>query len=252
MSADPTRATNGSKDAAVDPYERVRVVFDDWAERGRAEGMEAGHAYSARLGFDRLELAEGQHYLDIGCGNGYTVRWAAELVGAEGQAEGVDLAPNMIERAQARSTALSNVLFQVAAYPHHTLPRRAFDGIFSMEVFYYLPDVHGALAETCSLLRPGGHFACLVDFYEENPARHSWPEELGCDMTRLSMAGWQAAFERAGLEVVEQTCIQYPVVPGEEPGWKQTQGTLLTLGRRPAPNRPPAGLTSGDGSKSSG
>lgn len=233
MSSDPTQATNGSREAAVDPHARVRAVFDDWAERGRAEGMEAGHAFSARLGFDRLELAAGGHYLDVGCGNGYTVRWAAEIVGTEGQAVGVDLAPNMVERAQVRSAGLSNVLFQVAAYPDHTLPRHAFDGIFSMEVFYYLPDLGGALAETRSLLRPGGLFACLVDFYEENPASHSWPEELGCPMTRLSMAGWQSAFERAGMEVVEQSCIQYPPVAGETPGWKQTQGTLLTLGRRP-------------------
>ena len=235
MNTDPRRATNGSKDTSVDPHERVRAVFDDWAERGRAEGMEAGHGFSARLGFDRLELRAGQHYLDVGCGNGYTVRWASEIVGSEGQAVGVDLSSNMIERAQAASTGLSNVLFQVAAFPDHILPRGAFDGIFSMEVLYYLPNLPGALAEICSLLRPGGRFACLVDFYEENPESHSWPEDLGCPMTRLSMAGWQAAFERAGLKVLEQSNIQYPLEPGETPGWKHTQGTLLTLGQRPLP-----------------
>ena len=50
----------------------------------------------------------------------------------------------------------------------------------------------------------------------------------------LSMAGWRAAFEAAGMTVVEQSCIQVPLSAGEEPDWKHTQGSLLTVGERPA------------------
>ena len=103
-----------------------------------------------------------------------------------------------------------------------------------MEVLYYLPDLPGALAEVERLLAPGGRFACAVDFYAENPESHSWPDDLGCPMTLLSMDGWQAAFELAGLAVLEQACIQYPLADGETLGWKHTQGSLLTLGQRPA------------------
>ena len=117
-------------------------------ERGRAEGMEEGHGFGARAGFDRLMLAPGDHYLDIGCGNGYTVRWASDVVGDEGHAVGIDLSPNMIDRAREASAGRANVQFHVAAFPDHVLPRTAFDGIFSMEVLYYLPDLKGAL-EAC-------------------------------------------------------------------------------------------------------
>ncbi len=76
---------------------RVRDVFDDWARRGRAEGMERGHGPTARQGFDRLEVGAGTRYLDIGCGNGYTVRWAAA---AGARATGLDVSAEMITRAR--------------------------------------------------------------------------------------------------------------------------------------------------------
>jgi ubiquinone/menaquinone biosynthesis C-methylase UbiE len=213
--------------------ERVREVFDDWAARGRAEGMESGHGFSARAGFELLELGEGAHYLDIGCGNGYTVRWASALVGESGRAVGIDLAPGMVARAREASAGLGNVQFHEAAFPDHPLPRGAFRGVFSMEVLYYLPDLKRALEEVTALLEPGGRFACVVDYYRENEASHGWPDDLGVPMTLLSMAGWGAAFEAGGLTLLEQRCIQHPLAPGEEPGWKHTQGSLLTVGVRP-------------------
>ncbi|MDA1196083.1 MAG: class I SAM-dependent methyltransferase [Planctomycetota bacterium] len=209
--------------------DRVRAIFDDWAERGRAEGMEYGHAFAARMGFRALELAAGQRYLDVGCGNGYTVRWAAPLVA---EAIGLDLSPAMVARARAASTDFEQVAFHEAAFPVHELEPASFHGVFSMEVLYYLPDVDAALRAIHDLLVPGGRFACVVDYYRENEASHSWPDDLGCPMTLLSMTGWRGAFQGADLEVLDQQCIQQPLLPGESPGWKHAQGSLLTLGRR--------------------
>ncbi|MDJ0521765.1 MAG: methyltransferase domain-containing protein [Planctomycetota bacterium] len=232
--SDVPSASNGDREPVQDAHARVRDVFDDWADRGRAEGMESGHGFAARQGFDRLELTTGAHYLDVGCGNGYTVRWASDVVGAEGRAVGIDLSPNMIERARELSAGLPNVQFHEAAFPEHPLPRGAFAGIFSMEVLYYLPDTAGALHEIARLLQPGGRFACVVDYYRENEESHTWPDDLGVAMNLLSMAAWRGAFEEAGLTVIEQTCLQYPLEEGKEPGWKQTQGSLLTVGEKRA------------------
>lgn len=213
--------------------DRIREIFDEWAQRGRAEGMEAGHSLSARVGFERLGLESGDRYLDVGCGNGYTVRWAAAVVGDDGRGFGLDLSPEMVARAKEASAGLANVEFHVAPFPQHDLAHGSFRGIFSMEVLYYLADVEGALREIAALLAPGGRFACVVDYYKENEASHGWPEDLGCPMSLLSMKGWRGAFEAAGLDVLEQQCVQYPLTPGEEPSWKQTQGSLLTVGQRP-------------------
>jgi len=96
--------------------EKVATLFDAWAQSGRAEGMERGHVPTARQAYERLGVGPGHRYLDIGCGNGYTVRWAA----AEDQtveAYGLDLSEKMVERARAQSTDLPNTRFIHSQFP---------------------------------------------------------------------------------------------------------------------------------------
>lgn len=210
---------------------QLREVFEAWAQTGRAEGMERGHGHAARRAFELLKLAREGWYLDIGCGNGYTVRWAAEAA-PDGWAVGIDLSPAMVERARTASSGMSNVEFQVATFPDTALPHGCFDAVLSMEVVYYLPDLHDALREIARLLVPGGRFACVVDYYEENPASHGWPGELGVEMTLLDAAGWRHALERVGLSVVLQERVTQPAAEGLAE-WKVTAGSLLTLAERP-------------------
>jgi SAM-dependent methyltransferase len=212
---------------------RVRDVFDDWAKRGRAEGMESGHGPAVRAALARLPLRPGGRFLDIGCGNGYAVRWAAERTGPEGLATGLDIAPGMIERAQLLSTDVPGVRFLEASWPEHPLEPASIDAILSMEVFYYLSDLGAALRAAHDVLVPGGQFALLMDHYEENPASHGWPEQLGVGMHRLSREGWRAALEAAGFEVLSQTQVRQVRGEGDEETWKHTLGTLLTMARRP-------------------
>jgi len=221
-----------------DTIQRVTAVFDDWALAGRAEGMERGHGPYARRAFDLLPVdAPPFRYLDVGCGNGYTVRWAAErLAGRGGLAVGLDGSKEMVARAQTLSAG-SDAQFIHAAFPEHgrgdLLEPGSFDAIFSMEVFYYLPDLGAGLAEVARLLRPGGRFACVVDFYGENTASHGWPDDLGVPMTLLDRAGWRAALEAVGLAVVHQD--QLKAAPGSDGGsWKETMGSLMTVAERPA------------------
>lgn len=196
--------------------------------------MAKSHAPTARQAFDRLALTSRMHYLDVGCGNGYTVRWAADLVD-EGKAVGIDVATNMIERAKAITGDDERASFFVTPFPEHELSEvlvpGGFDRVFSMEVFYYLPDVDAGMREVARLLKPGGRFACVIDFYAENEASHSWPADLDCSMTLLSEAQWREAFEGAGLTVIEQTRLTQP--PSENvDDWKVEVGSLLTLGER--------------------
>ena len=218
--------------SANEQVERVRQVFDEWAAAGRAAGLEEHHGPSARPAFDRLALRSDAHYLDIGCGNGYTVRWAAEAC-PEGHAIGLDVSGQMIELARRTSAEWNQVEFRQSEFPEHWLPEASFDAIFSMETFYYLPDIPAALARVHELLKPGGRFACVVDFYAENTASHGWPLELGTEMRLLSALGWKNAFAAAGLEVTEQTRVRRPV-DSRAPEWKIRQGSLLTLGAKPA------------------
>jgi cyclopropane fatty-acyl-phospholipid synthase-like methyltransferase len=216
----------------TDQLLRVRDVFDEWAETGRAVGPEQGQGVVARRAFDALAVAPGQHFLDIGCGSGYVVRWAAQ-VATSVDALGLDVSAQMIALARAATTGLPNARFRRASFPHIDLEPHHFDAVFSMESFYYLADLPGGLKAVRDLLVPGGRFACLVDYYRENTASHCWPDELGVAMHLLSAPEWGAAFEDAGLEVLHQERLCTPYVPGTSLTWKHTEGSLLTLGRWP-------------------
>ena len=227
----------------TDPTSRVQIsrvteVFDRWAEAGRGEGMERSHGPAARRAFDMLgfdALSGPFRYLDVGCGNGYTVRWAAALLEQRGGlAVGLDGSAKMIERARSHA-GRGPQRFVHAPFPEHQrrelLVENSFDAVFSMEVFYYLPSLEAGLAEVQRLLKPGGRFVCVVDFYAENTASHGWPAMLDVAMDLRSAAEWRAAFAGAGLRVVEQGRLRAPAgSPGD--AWKITEGSLFTLGEK--------------------
>ncbi len=193
--------------------------------------MEQSHAPFVRRVFQELDLPRDAWYLDIGCGNGYTVRWAAGAA-PQGKAVGLDLSAEMVARARTASAGLPNVEYLQAAFPSHNLPHGRFDVVFSMEVLYYLPDLNGAVQEVQRLLKPGGLFACMVDYYQENAASHGWPTDVGLDMTLLDEAGWRRMLEDSGLGVIEQRRVRLPPEEASE-SWNTTEGSLLTLARRP-------------------
>jgi SAM-dependent methyltransferase len=225
----------GPPDQRRDRHAEARVtqagsLFDQWADAGRGEGMERAHAPIARRVFDALPLPPDGRYLDVGCGNGYTVRWAAERMPA-GRAVGLDVSAQMIARAQSLSADYPNAEFIESPFPAPGLPDGSFDAIFSMEVFYYFPDIDAALEAVAGLLKPGGAFACVVDYYGENEASHGWPEHVGVAMTLLSRSEWRRAFERAGLVRVRQEQITMPASEATE-AWRATVGSLVTMGER--------------------
>lgn len=190
--------------------------------------MAESHTPFTRRGFELLGLNSESNYLDIGCGNGYTVRWAAEAC-PQGRAVGLDVSTQMISRARALSEELENASFIQSAFPTPELISGSFDAILSMEVFYYLPDLAAGLSDVTRILQPGGRFACLVDFYAENEASHSWPQDLGVHMTLLDAGGWKKAIQDAGMTVTEQRQIRLDPAEASEP-WKAEVGSLLTLG----------------------
>jgi ubiquinone/menaquinone biosynthesis C-methylase UbiE len=203
----------------VKQSERVGKIFDDWAAAGKAEGMEERHTPTARRAFEQLAIVPGQAYLDIGCGNGYSVRWAAD-VDPSIRAVGLDVSPRMIERAKVASANVPNASFLLGAFPSDQLDEGSFDAIFSMEVFYYLEDIDAGFAAARRLLRPSGRFACAVDRYVENKDSHSWADDLGVPMHLLSMAEWKDRFAQAGFTQVDQELAHPTLI---------TYGTLRKL-----------------------
>ncbi|CAN5454047.1 methyltransferase domain-containing protein [soil metagenome] len=107
--------------------------------------------------------AAGDRVLDIGCGLGDTTRRLAELVGAGGDAYGVDVAPRMIETATAEASEAGapNVAFAVRDV--ETTPfDRTFDYAFSRFGTMFFANPVAALRNVCDALEPGSLLNIVV------------------------------------------------------------------------------------------
>ncbi len=185
-------------------HPQTASLFDDWALRGRAEGMEAGHSPRALQALRAIPLEAGQRALDLGCGNGWATRWIKAEVGPKGSAAGLDASLEMVARAIGASRHLDGLEFVVGSFDALPWADASFDHVFSFEALYYAPDLDAALAELRRVLKVGGSATIGTDFYAEHTASHAWPEQLGIPMELLSAEGWAARLEMAGLRVVDQ------------------------------------------------
>jgi len=100
----------------------------------------------------------GQTVLDLGSGPGLDSLLAARRVGPTGKVVGVDLCPEMVEKARCNAALLGlhNVEFVNAGIEKLSLPDGSVDVVISNGVFNLCPDKEGVLAEAFRVLRPGG------------------------------------------------------------------------------------------------
>jgi len=211
-------------------HRSTREVCDDWARDHHADGMERHHRPRVEQAWRTLSPGSGD-YLEIGVGNGYAIRHLAMTTFAAGQCVGLDLSPHMVEKARGKTADLGNVRVECGDFLRWSpSEEQRFALIFSMEVFYYFPDIQSGIEHAVQLLAPGGTLMVLVNYFTEHQASHQWPDLLDTPMTLWSAADYQEGFRRAGLVEVEQT-FYLDAPDTAEPG---DPGTLATSGRRPA------------------
>ncbi len=117
----------------------------------------------------RLDLTDGQHVLDIGCGSGPTTLELARRVAPGGVATGADIAASMVAAAERRAEAagVTNVRYVTADAQTADLGEAAFDAAFSQFGVMFFADPEVAFARIRRALRPGGTlaFTCWQDLF---------------------------------------------------------------------------------------
>ena len=105
----------------------------------------------------------GDRVIDLGCGFGDTTQRLAELVGAEGEAFGVDVAEPFIEQArkEAEEAGVENVRFAVGDV-QVTEFDETFDYAFSRMGIMFFANPVAALRNVREALAPGGRFCAVV------------------------------------------------------------------------------------------
>jgi arsenite methyltransferase len=135
---------------------RILGYQDAWLE-GLPEGTVASFAGTGNP-FGAGELESGDHVVDVGCGAGIDSLIASRMVGPEGSVIGVDMTPEMVQRAalSAREGGFANVRFERGLAEALPAEDGWADVVISNGVLNLFPDKLAGLEEMARVLRPGG------------------------------------------------------------------------------------------------
>lgn len=173
------------------------TAFDEMSTRnatGEDRRLELDFIWQA------LELATGTRLLDAGCGSG---QFAIAFAERGCLVDGVDLSPEMIERARANATnAGVDMTFSVGDLAHLNAPDASYDAIVARMVLQFSPRLSAVLDEFERVAMPNARLwlsvpGALSPIYRESWQRFVDPEPrsltylLPWELTRLlEERGW--------------------------------------------------------------
>ena len=139
----------------------VAEAFGYSAEQLSSIPAEANMGLSCGNPTAYAHLRPGEVVVDLGCGGGLDVFLASARVGAEGRAIGIDMTPEMIERARrnAEKGGYTNVEFHLASIHKLPLEDNSVDCVISNCVINLAPDKQAVFREVARVLKPGGRLA---------------------------------------------------------------------------------------------
>jgi SAM-dependent methyltransferase len=184
--------------AKLDPYKFMATL-------GKRVIHPGGRASTERV-LTRAAITSSSRVLDVGCGVGTTAVKIARRFGAHVTA--VDIAPLMLERAQANVVAARlGGLVTVAPGDIGDLDYR--DGTFDVvlaEAVTMFVDRHRAAAELARVTKPGGRVLATEFFWRESPspeAREIFMGQVCPGLQFDTVEDWVRLYESAGLVDLE-------------------------------------------------
>lgn len=149
-------------------------------------------------------LEPGQTVLDLGSGAGLDCFFAAKKVGETGKVIGVDMTPEMLEKARssAKRMNLTNVEFRQGYIEDLPVESGTVDVIISNCVINLSPDKARVFNETFRVLKPGGKLA-VSDIVTDGPLPDEVKKSLsawaGCVAGAVDAKDYIAMMETAGF-----------------------------------------------------
>jgi ubiquinone/menaquinone biosynthesis C-methylase UbiE len=189
-------------DAVHTADQKLQQEFNQWATAGRGDEMEHHHSDITEQTLALMDLQPTDRVLDLGCGTGWASRRIARVVN-KGEVVGLDVADEMLRRAEQTSAGLSNVRYVWGSAEKIPARDDQFTKVLSVESFYYYADQGKALEELRRVMAPGGRLFILINLYKDNHYSLRWVTELKVPVKALSEAEYLALLTRHGFENVE-------------------------------------------------
>lgn len=153
-------------------------------------------------------LRPGEVVVDLGSGGGIDVFLAAKKIGPTGKAIGIDMTPEMIDRARANAVKadIENAEFRLGTIDKLPLEDGSVDCLISNCVINLAPDKPAVFREMYRVLKPGGRIAVsdialkrpLSDELAKSVAAH-----VGCVAGAVPIADYERDLRAAGFDAVQ-------------------------------------------------
>jgi len=180
-------------------------------EVGYSDNDMASVPEGANLGFGCgnpvaiASLKEGEVVLDLGSGAGFDAFLASAKVGRNGRVIGVDMTPDMVEKARsnARKGDYANVEFRLGEIENMPVDDNSIDVIISNCVINLSPEKGKVFKEAFRVLRPGGRLMVsdLVLVKDlPGPLKSSVTAYIGCVAGAVDKEEYISYIRKAGFE----------------------------------------------------
>jgi ubiquinone/menaquinone biosynthesis C-methylase UbiE len=157
-----------------------------------------------------LDLADNPSLLEIACGTGWALRYAAGLAGTRAKFYGVDPSSKMIEQASKRSAPHKNIHFARASAQKLPFHDQSLEFVICANAFHHFPNPTSVIAESTRVLKSGGKVYIadatddmLIVTIIDKLQKRLQPAHVKTYSTRE----YQAFFQAAGLSYVTHKTI---------------------------------------------
>ena len=184
----------------------VQIGYDKEDLAHIPEGANLGLGCGAPLEY--AQVKPGETVLDLGSGAGFDCFLAARAVGDTGRVIGVDMTPEMLEKARANaiSAGFTNVEFRLGEIEHLPIADNSMDLIISNCVINLSPEKEQVFREAYRVLKPGGRLLVsdLVLRRELSPAlKDSVEAYVGCIAGASMKEDYLTTMRAAGFREVK-------------------------------------------------
>ena len=200
----PASSCCGSQNRAQEISKRIGYSEDELkvVPEGANLGLGCGNPIAL------ASLKPGEVVLDLGSGAGFDCFLAAKQVGKKGKVIGVDMTPEMLDRARenVRKGDFENVEFRLGEIENLPVADNHVDVIISNCVINLAPDKKRVFREGFRVLKPGGRLMVSdIVLLQELPEeiRNSIGAYLGCVAGAVTKSDYIQAIQAAGFQGIK-------------------------------------------------